>query len=424
MAAATERSTRRGFLAGLAGGIAAVAAVLIRPSSVVEAAAGAPVLAGKVTSAGTASTILTTAAAGDGFRVTQTGKGAGVVGLTSIASGESIAVHGVSASNIGQGVNGRATATAGATQGVEGISDSPDGKGVEGWTTATTGSTIGVSGQSDSTSGQAMRGYASAATGTTFGVVGVTESPDGQGVQGWAKSATGNTIAVYGVAYSQAGVGVQGHATSTSGSTIGVIGAADSADGRGVIGYALAKSGNSIGVLGLCSSPTGWAGRFTSDVSNGVYISVPAGKAGLNVAAGTKNAVVATRDGARLLYAEEATEVLFADYGFGRLADGVAEVPIEPVFRQTIEADEPYHVFVQPYGEVELWVSDRGTDGFTVRSRGPERDVEFSYRIVARRAGYARTRLERAPWADSDVNLATREVAEAEADADAAVLAR
>ena len=411
MTASTERSTRRGFLAGLAGGIAALTAVLIRPQSVVEAAAGDPVKAGKVTSAGAGSTILTTTAAGDGFRVSQAGKGSGIVGLTLIGSGESIAVKGVTASTIGQGVNGRATAKSGATQGVEGITDSPDGKGVEGWATSATGATLGVFGQSDSSSGQGVRGYAKASTGTTFGVVGVTESPGGQGVQGWAKANSGDTIAVYGVAYSTRGAGVHGHATSTTGPTVGVIGAALSGDGRGVIGFAEATSGSSIGVLGLCKSPDGWSGRFTSDVGNGVYISVPAGKAGLNVAAGTKNAVVATRDGARLMYAEEATEVLFSDYGFGRLVNGVAEVPIDPVFRQTIEPDQPYHVFLQPYGEDELWIAERRRDGFTVRGRGPKHDLEFSYRVVARRAGYAETRLERAPWADSDVNLAFRETA-------------
>ena len=380
MIASTERATRRGFLAGLAGGIAAFTAALMHPGAVVEAAAGDPVKAGRTTVAGAASTVLTTSAAGDGLRVAQVGTGAAVVGQTTIGTGESIGVKGMTKSTAGFGVQGLATATSGLTRGVAGIADSTGGQGVLGWAKAVTGVTVGVLGLSGSPNGQGVQGRATASSGGTLGMFGIADSTSGQGVQGWAKATTGATVGVYGVV--------------------------DSTTGKGVRGWARATTGECVAVSGQVDSPAGWAGKFTSEVGNGVYISVPAGKAGLNVAAGTKNAVVATSDGARLLYAEEATEVLFCDHGFGRLVDGEAEVAIDPVFRETLEAGQRYHVFVQPYGEAELWVTDRRPDGFTVRSRGPERGSEFSYRIVARRAGYGDTRLERAPWADSDVNLA------------------
>ena len=53
----------------------------------------------------------------------------------------------------------------------------------------------------------------------------------------------------------------------------------------------------------------------------------------------------------RLLYVEESTEVWFSDYGFGQLVDGVAIVPIDPIFVQTVNLNEPYLVFVQAYGD-------------------------------------------------------------------------
>lgn len=110
-------------------------------------------------------------------------------------------------------------------------------------------------------------------------------------------------------------------------------------------------------------------------------------------ATGTKSSIAATDDGDRLLYAEEATEVWFADYGFGQLQNGTAVVPIDGVFAQTVNLDEPYHVFIQVYGNAEVYVSNRTASQFEVRLRDGVPDVEFSYRLVAKRAGYEEQRL-------------------------------
>jgi hypothetical protein len=107
-----------------------------------------------------------------------------------------------------------------------------------------------------------------------------------------------------------------------------------------------------------------------------------------------------------LLYTEESTEVWFTDYGFGELDDGVAIVPIDPKFAQTVNLeDEAYHVFVQVYGDAEVYVSNRTPTQFEVRLRDGDLNTEFSYRIVGKRSGYENHRLERAPWADGDPNL-------------------
>jgi hypothetical protein len=153
----------------------------------------------------------------------------------------------------------------------------------------------------------------------------------------------------------------------------------------------------------------GWAGTFQgrAATSKGVIITTQGG-AGLQVVGGSKNAVVGTSSGARALYTEESTEVWFTDYGFGRLTNGRAYVPIDRTFAETVSLDEPYHVFVQPYGDAELYVVRRAASGFEVVRRGGDRSVEFSYRVVARRRGFEGARLERAPWADGDPGLAAR----------------
>ena len=129
------------------------------------------------------------------------------------------------------------------------------------------------------------------------------------------------------------------------------------------------------------------------------------GKAGLNVVGGTKVGLVGTAAGERMLYAEESTEVWFVDYGWGQLSDGMAVVAVEPIFAETVNLSEPYIVLLQPYGDAALYVSERSAEGFEVRLREGDANVMFSYRLAAKRLGYESDRLERAEWADGDVNL-------------------
>jgi hypothetical protein len=280
-------------------------------------------------------------------------------------------------------------------------------------------------------------GVASKESGYGYGVLGLTSAVFGRGVYGDVMTTTGKNQGVYGYTRSISGTGVYGVKVNPSGTTPygstqswqyapgvwgdtntgdgvwgtssatngwGVVGAVNGI-GRGVYGLAAGNSGG-VGVFGQVDNASGWAGQFTSSAGNGVYVSVPGGKAGLNVASGTKNAVVRTDQGSRLLYTEESAEVWFTDYGFGKLQNGVAVIKIDPLFAQTVNLSEPYHVFVQSYGDAELYVSRRTTTQFEVKARGAGNvNVEFSYRLVAKRLGYETDRLEPAPWADNDPNL-------------------
>jgi len=123
---------------------------------------------------------------------------------------------------------------------------------------------------------------------------------------------------------------------------------------------------------------------------------------------GGKSAVVETANhGRRLLYAVESPEVWFEDFGSASLTDGEARVTIEPIFAQTVNLEEEYHVFVTPVCQepVLLFVTEKDATGFTVRGvtlEGRPSGCSFDYRIVAKRLGYEDLRLEEADWEEGE----------------------
>lgn len=289
------------------------------------------------------------------------------------------------------------TDTSGVRYGLWGESASSDARGVFGSATTTDGSglAIGVYGETDSPTGRGVSGYASDYNGHNFGVYGATYSSHikASGVYGINfRETSGSTRGVQGIVNSTYGYGV-----------IGFLGPTGAGEAAGVHGSNSALSGQGAGIEGGNLSPEGWAGSFNSQ-GNGVRIQPATGKVGLVVIAGTKNAAVPTSDGDRLLYSEESTEVWFSDYGFGHLRDGFAIVEIDPTFAETVNLEVAYHVFLQPYGNVELYVSKRTANSFEVRATDDSIDIdaEFSYRIVSQRLGFEDYRLELAPWVTDD----------------------
>jgi hypothetical protein len=108
-----------------------------------------------------------------------------------------------------------------------------------------------------------------------------------------------------------------------------------------------------------------------------------------------KSAAVPHPDGSyRLLYCMESPESWFEDFGEAKLVKGKATVTLDPDFAAVAKTDS-YHVFVSPYAESNgLYVARRNRKGFEVREQSGERsDVNFSYRIVARRKDVEAERL-------------------------------
>ena len=91
--------------------------------------------------------------------------------------------------------------------------------------------------------------------------------------------------------------------------------------------------------------------------------------------------------------------------GISTLENGTAIITIDPLFSETVNLSEKYHVFIQSYGDADIYVSKRTPLQFEVRLRDGDKNVEFSYRLVAKRKGYEQARLEHEPSGDDDPNL-------------------
>jgi hypothetical protein len=181
------------------------------------------------------------------------------------------------------------------------------------------------------------------------------------------------------------------------------IGYSGDGDGIGVAGSSdnfsagvFVNNANSYTILGNNSSSNPFAGLlqvYGAWFGGGCSIDVK----GNLVCTGSKSAVVSADNGSRkvALYAVEAPENWFEDFGSGHLVNGSAVVNLEPVFAQTVNTDMDYHVFLTPRGDCEgLYMANSTAGSFEVRElhHGLSR-VAFDYRIVARRKGYEDIRL-------------------------------
>ncbi len=145
-------------------------------------------------------------------------------------------------------------------------------------------------------------------------------------------------------------------------------------------------------VFGMLSVSTGIEVFRNLNVYNG----------NLSVINGSKSCVVETaHQGARVINAYETAEYYFGDIGTGELVDGVCVVPIEDTFRECVNTDVDYQVFVSAYDEISsaLWVSNKTPHSFTVNGTS---DAPFCYEIKAKRRNYELTRLTQVNIPQSD----------------------
>lgn len=107
---------------------------------------------------------------------------------------------------------------------------------------------------------------------------------------------------------------------------------------------------------------------------------------------GAKNAIVKTSQGTVAINAYETADYYFGDIGSAKTGDSkVAMIDIESLFKETVNTDVEYQVFLTSYGPGDIWVSERQRDYFVVESELP--NMEFGWEIKAKRKGYENTRL-------------------------------
>lgn len=91
----------------------------------------------------------------------------------------------------------------------------------------------------------------------------------------------------------------------------------------------------------------------------------------------------------RIMYAPEAPEILFQDFGVGKLVNGTCTINIDPILAKNIHVDEKYplKVFIQLEGDCNgVYVTNKSANGFTVKElQNGNSNVSFSWQIVANR---------------------------------------
>lgn len=92
----------------------------------------------------------------------------------------------------------------------------------------------------------------------------------------------------------------------------------------------------------------------------------------------------------RILFAPESPEIVFQDYGIGKLVNGQTRIELDPILKRSLQIDEnnPLKVYVTLEGECNgVFVTNKTADGFTVKElQGGTSNVSFSWQIVANRA--------------------------------------
>lgn len=94
-------------------------------------------------------------------------------------------------------------------------------------------------------------------------------------------------------------------------------------------------------------------------------------------------------DPKKVMFAPEAPEVLFEDYGTGYLENGSAHIYIDPLFSKNIIVDQNHKlkVFIQLEGDCNgVYVTNKTAEGFLVKElQNGQSNVAFSWHIVANR---------------------------------------
>jgi hypothetical protein len=231
----------------------------------------------------------------------------------------------------------------------------------------------------------ATYGFEFGSTTRTQGVWAYSASPGGVGVYGELVGGAGTAVPYNGTSGvwgdSSARVGVNG----TSDSNYGIVGVTADTSGGGYAGGIFVNDTTKTGDAVLYAYAPHVGGLCKMDTSGNLSCS------------GSKSAVVPVDGGSRkvALYAVEAPENWFEDFGSGQLVNGLAVIHLEATFAQTVNTGVDYHVFLTPRGECEgLYVANATAGGFEVRElhRGSS-SVTFDYRIVALRKGYENIRL-------------------------------
>ena len=185
-----------------------------------------------------------------------------------------------------------------------------------------------------------------------------------------------------------------------SGSEAGIYGTSTTGAGNRQGGFFQNQDGTgtvqaSASVAGFTTTGNDYyGGYFDGNQSWGDYAYVGIRIGGTNYkinGGGSVSTTVRDQEGKnRILFAPEAPEILFQDYGVGKLVNGEAYISIDPVLAHNIHVDSehPLKVFIQLEGDCNgVYVTEKSKNGFKVKElQNGNANVSFSWQIVATRA--------------------------------------
>lgn len=133
------------------------------------------------------------------------------------------------------------------------------------------------------------------------------------------------------------------------------------------------------------------------DGSSSAYTTLSANPTGVRIHGaltidGAKARTVDTIYGSTTLNAVESADALFEDCGEGFIGeDGLCYIYIDPILLDTINTKSNYQVFVQAYGDGNVYPVERTETYFIVKGTP---GLKFGWRLTAKQRGYENYRLE------------------------------
>lgn len=303
--------------------------------------------------------------------------------FSSFAAGTNQAISGSSNSSVnsihsqqtgtGRSIFGAIFNTASTVAAIQGQTDGGTGVGVFGINTSTAASAISVYGQTGG-AGIAVFGN-STQTGTSTGL----------GVFGRAAGSSGMGGFFYNANTTGTGIVASGNGMATSYYLTGGVGG--SFNGRQYGLYGFAWGGNTTASAG---------GYFRDSVSaaQDIVVRVAAYNSGTQykiIGGGAVSTIVKDiNNNEKVMFAPEAPEVLFEDYGKGQLVNGTAYIQLDPTYANNIVVNSKHdlRVFIQLEGDCNgVYVTNKTQNGFEVKElSGGTSNVKFSYHVVGNRA--------------------------------------
>jgi hypothetical protein len=289
-----------------------------------------------------------------------------------------------------------------------GVFTTSTGAGIGLWSNVNNAGAIAVVANNDDANGSGIIG--TGANGPVSYLPGSGGTFNGPiGGSGFASTGTGTGLAGAGNGATTVYTLASGSGTGGSGNTTGIYGVAINTSGVRQGGYfTMNKSGIVNEIPPATDDPTAllagyngtdyFGGYFDGNQDNSggsqdyAYVGIRTGGTNYKIiGGGNVSTIVNDRQGnKRVLFAPEAPEILFEDYGTGQLVNGTAHIDIDPILSDVIHvsSDHPLKVFIQLEGDCNgVYVTNKTAEGFTVKELNQGRsNVPFSWHIVANRA--------------------------------------